>query len=75
MHSELKVLRECREATNNKYLKIIEELEKLVQSLIQKNDFLMRDRNVLLRENNALRMKCESLSGVLEMKNLLGGFE
>ncbi len=40
-----------RDAAQNKYLKIIDILEGIIKELIGKNDFLVKDRETLLREN------------------------
>jgi hypothetical protein len=51
---------------------VIAALENVIEELFQKIDFYTQDRLALLKENNELKKKVESLTNIIEVKQRLG---
>jgi hypothetical protein len=72
LQQALLALHQKRSKTQTGYESIIGSLKQIVQELLQRNDFLIVERDTLLRENYELRKKNESLSNILDVKRRLG---
>lgn len=72
LQQALLALHQKRNKTQTGYESIIGSLKQIIQELLQRNDFLIIERDTLLRENYELRKKNESLSNILDVKRRLG---
>lgn len=54
------------------YEGVISSLKEVIEQLLQKNKFLIHDRDTVLKENVNLRKKNQSLNNVIDVKRRLG---